>query len=373
MGALNMLRYTVPKPRIHMADNKLTRPEWVKTQDRSNVPLWLDKNENTDLKYIQIVNKIISNIKLEVYFGYPDCSTLYNKLASYLNVAPNNLLLAAGSDGIIRAAFETFISPGDVVIYPNPTFAMYEVYCQIFGAERYPVEFKKNESGLFLDIDEFCSLIIRYNPKIVCLPNANSPTGTVVAEKDLISIIESSGKVGAVVLVDEAYYPFYNKTALPLITQYPHLVVCRSFSKAWGLAGARVGYAIAQNELITLMHKVRPMYELGALSLAIVEGMLDYADEMQDSVKRLNQGKEYFIRAMNDFGFKTLHSEGNFLHVSFGKELELIHEGIRDLVLYRKDFPNTVLSGYSRFSSTTEENFKQIVQRIALLLSKAKL
>ena len=288
-----MWEFETPKPRIHLTNDKLTRPEWVKLQDRSKVPLWLDKNENTDTEYLKIVNTIISKVKSEAFYGYPDCSILYNKLGSYLNISPTTLLLAAGSDGIIRTAFETFISPGDVVIYPNPTFAMYEVYCQIFGAERCPIEYKKNDSGIFLDILEFCNLIIKHKPKMVCLPNANSPTGTALEEADLIEIIQTAGKVGAAVLIDEAYYPFYNKTAISLIDHYPHLIVCRSFSKAWGLAGARVGYAIAQNKLITLMHKVRPMYELGALSLALVEEVLDYSDEMQLSVNRLNQGKEY--------------------------------------------------------------------------------
>ena len=166
-------------------------------------------------------------------------------------------------------------------------------------------------------------------------------------------IIEAAAKVGAAILIDEAYYPYSEYTVLPLINVYSNLILTRTFSKAWGLAGARVGYAVANYDLISYMHKVRPMYELGALSVAIVTKILNYKNEMLASVKRLNDGKKYFKCEMERLGFKTLCSSGNFQHVAFGKYALTVHEQLNNIALYRQDFPGTVLEGYSRFSSTT--------------------
>lgn len=326
---------------------------------------WLDKNENIDLEYFDKIASIFTDIPLECYSCYPDCAVLYEKLAVHLGVSGHQLFLAAGSDGVIRAAYETFVSPGDAVVFTQPTFAMYSVYNQIFGAKACPIVYRASEQGPILDIDFLIKSITSNKPKLVCLPNADSPTGTIVEEVDLRQIIATAAEVGAVILIDEAYYPFYNQTVISWVNEYPNLVVTRTFSKAWGLAGVRVGYGVGQHELIKLIHKVRPMYELGALSVVIVTRVLDYYQAMLASVIRLNTGKAYFQKAMQDLGFRTYPSYGNFLHIAFADKAEVVHNSLKDSVLYRHDFPNTALSGYSRFSATTQENFKPIIDIIA--------
>lgn len=359
---------SIPNARIELNSNKLTRPDWTVTTGRDPSLLWLDKNENTDPAFQLLVTQTMKNIAAEAVYGYPDCVSLYHKLASNLQVSPNNLLLGAGSDGIIRAAFETFVTPGDTVVYTSPTFAMYSIYCQVFGAESAMVAYKKSELGPVLDVDELLDTIKKTQPKLVCLPNPDSPTGTVLKSAELRALIETAAEYNAVALIDEAYHPFYDQTVMPWIEEYSNLLVTRTFSKAWGLAGARVGYGAANNSLITLMHKVRPMYELGALSAVVVEKALDLADEMQASVSRLEEGKKYFQREMNRLGFQTPETAGNFLHVAFGDRASQIHDALKSLVLYRKDFPGTALEGYSRFTTTTKECFMPLVQHIEQIL-----
>ena len=171
-------------------------------------------------------------------------------------------------------------------------------------------------------------------------------------------------------LIDEAYHPLYQWTAAPLINIYHHLVVVRSFSKAWSSAGLRVGYAIANNKLMTLIHKQKPMYEIGNVSAQTIERLLDHEEDMLQSVERMNLGKEYFQDEMKKIGFSTYKSYGNFFHIKFGKYAEQIHSALEDKVYYRKDFDMPCLEGYSRFSATTKEKFEPIVSCIMDVVSR---
>lgn len=355
----------LPKIRQELLQPGLTRPDWTKSSARDSTVLFLDKNENTDEAYIQFIRAKASEACLKDINHYPDCSSLYNKLSKELNITPHNLMLGAGSDGIIKYVFETFISRGDAVVYTDPTFAMYKVYSDLFGAKACRVGYEKKGNQIFLDLELFLKTIHDNQPRLVCLPNPDSPTGILIPEEHIIQIIDAAAKVEAVVLIDEAYYPFSEYTALPLINTYSNLILARTFSKAWGLAGARVGYAIANHELMIYMHKTRPMYEIGAVNAAIVLQALNYKDEMLASVQRLNAGKNYFKQEMDKLGFSTLSSAGNFQHVAFGPLASDIHKKLTNLVLYRQDFPGTVLNGYSRFSATNQNSFEKIVREIA--------
>src|SRR5690348_13775237 len=132
----------IPHARPEVADAGLTRPDWVRNVSRDPRLLWLDKNENTDPEHIAAISRILAGIDPLAYTTYPEAPELYEKLARYLGVKPEQLLLAAGSDGIIRSVFESFVSPGDTVITTAPTFAMYDVYSRIYGARKVGLEYR---------------------------------------------------------------------------------------------------------------------------------------------------------------------------------------------------------------------------------------
>ena len=342
----------------------LTRPNWVNQEHRSPEKLWLDKNECADPELNSIVMKSLSKISLEAVFTYPDLDILYGKVAKFSNVLPENILLTAGSDGAIRACFESCIKSGDSIVLSRPTFAMYEVYSKIYGADVTWLDYEKSLSGPILEVDRVINVIIKKKPKMVCLPNPDSPTGTVFSLVDLRKIIDAAENVGALILIDEAYHPLYKETVVPWINECNNLVVVRSFSKAWGAAGFRVGYVLANNRLISLIHKQRPMYEIGNVSAKAIEILLDHEKEMRLSVERLNSGKKYFLDSMDKINIFSYESHGNFLHVKFGDYAPEIHTALEGIVYYRKDFDHPSLKGYSRFSSTTIEKFKPIIKCI---------
>ncbi len=266
---------------------------------------------------------------------------------------------------MIRTVFEAFISPGDVVLHTVPTFAMYPVYCMIFGAQAVTLEYAPSEQGPHLNVDLVLSKLESLRPRLFCLPNPDSPTGTIFSPDEIERLIQKAQEVGTLLLLDEAYFPFYPETAIQWVDRYPHLVIARTFSKAWGLAGLRTGYAVACPDLAQILHRVRPMYEVNTVAIGYIEKMFDYKNEVLASVKRLNQGKSYFNQEMQKLGLKALNNQGNFTHVAFGALQPQIFSALEDQVLYRKDFKDPCLKGYSRFTATPEDVFQRVIERIA--------
>ncbi len=359
-----MKTFGCPTPRPAIADAGLVRPDWTVESRRDPGMLWLDKNENTDPELIAVVAQVVAGLPNHAQHAYPESGPLYHKLAAWLSLRPENLLLAAGSDGAIRAAFEAFVSPGEVVIHTGPTFAMYGVYCRMYGAEAHAVDYRPSEAGPLLDVENLLAAIGDHSPRLVCLPNPDSPTGTVFDQDAMRAIIEAAGAVGAVMLVDEAYHPFHADTVLPWIKDYPHLMVTRSTGKAWGLAGFRIGYAAAAPDLTRTLHKVKSMYETGTMAMAVFEAMLDRVDAMEASVRRLLAGKALFAEAMRGLGLDVLEGNGNFIHVAFGPHAEDVHAALADIAYYRRDSAEPCLAGFSRFTVTTPELLRPVIDSI---------
>lgn len=353
-----------PPPRPEVADSSLSRPDWTKAQPRDPDRLWLDKNENLDPALARVVHDVLGGLPDIAFSTYPDSADLYAKLARFCGVDAQNLILTAGSDGAIRAVFEAYVGVGDRVLHTSPTFAMYPVYARMYGAEVQTLQYRASNSGPLLNEEDYVKAINQYCPKLVCLPNPDSPTGTVLALDSLRRIIEAAGAAGALILVDEAYHPFHPETCLPWVKDYPHLVVCRSTGKAWGCAGLRIGYAAAAAEVAVMLHKVRPMYETNTVAVHAFSRLLDHSDAMLASVRRLNAGKALFLDAMARLGFATLNGGGNFCHVAFADKAEKIHAALADLVYYRQNFTEPCLTGFSRFSSTTPELIAPVIDRI---------
>jgi histidinol-phosphate aminotransferase len=347
-----------------LLDEKLTRPDWVKSEPRSNDKLWLDKNENSDPQLLDLTTKILHSIDPRSLFSYPDSARLYQKLAVLDGLSPRQLRLTPGSDGGIRVVFEALLQPGERVLHTTPTFAMYPVYCQIFGVEAKTLAYRRSASGPLLEAQDIIDAISEVKPRLVCLPNPDSPTGTFLKNSELKEIITAAQKVSAFVLIDEAYYPFHPETAATLLSEFDNLIVARTFAKAWGLAGLRIGYTIASEKLTHLFHKIRPMYEVSTLAVAFIEEMINHYDEVLKSVERICAGRDYFARSMRELGLDVIPSAGNFCHVAFGEYAAEIHAKLLPKVFYRQDSNEACLKGYSRFSATTPEIFKPLVQTI---------
>lgn len=343
----------------------LSRPDWTKDLTRNESQLWLNKNENSDPILNAKIKSLIGNVKNFAINTYPETAKIYSKLAKMDGLQASNFLLTHGSDGAIRAVFDVFVSPGDVVLHTNPTFAMYDVYSKMYGAKEIGFDYQYSAQGPKFDVENFFNVIKNEKPKLVCLPNPDSPTGTILAENKMLKLLKLTNQIGSLLLIDEAYYPFYETTVIREVNEFPNLLVCRSFSKAWGAAGFRVGYLAGHHSLMEILHKSRPMYELSTFSSELVNLLLDCREDVMAAVERLENGRRYFTQELEAMGFVVTESHGNFLHVDFGKSESAIAEVLKKIVLYRTEFNNaSCLKGFSRFTLATKEQFEGIVHKI---------
>src|ERR1700682_4795396 len=141
------------------------------------------------------------------------------------------------------ALYSKLLSNKATPSYIPSTFAMYPVYSQMFGAKAYPIEYGRRDDIPHLDPGTIIKALLEHKPKLLCLPNPDSPTGTILAPDVLRQILKECEAVGTILLLDEAYHPFYECSAVSWTETSRNLIVARTFAKAWGAAGLRIGYA----------------------------------------------------------------------------------------------------------------------------------
>jgi histidinol-phosphate aminotransferase len=356
------------RPKNSLLNPNLKRPSALNSSPRDKKLIWLDKNENIDPDLAKVTENILNSIPSESIFTYPEPRALYTKLAKLYDLDPACLLLTPGSDGVIRMVFEAFINENDKVFHTYPTFAMYPVYSQIFGATVSLFEYTQVNGLPKLDTDKLIENIKLIKPKLVCLPNPDSPTGTVVKTQVILEILKACENANSILLIDEAYYPFYKETPVKLILESRNLIIARTFAKAWGAAGMRIGYAIAHPETIAFLHKIRPMYEVGTVPIDFMTKMLDFENVMLNSVNRIISSRTYFVKEMKLLGFEVINTEANFVHINFGSKSNLIHNFLADKVLYRQALDHHSLMGFSRFSIGNLEIMKKIINWIKIAI-----
>ena len=353
------------RPRRSLLNPALQRPSALTSVPRNPSLLWLDKNENLDPILGELSVGLVRDLSVTSLTTYPEAGEVYRKLARWVGVAPECLLLTPGSDGAIRLTFEAFVEHGDAVVHTSPTFAMYPVYSQMFGAEAHVVEYQRTDAGPWLDASAIIAAVRTHRPKLLCLPNPDSPTGTIVEADMVRELLHECEEAGTVLLLDEAYHPFYDWSAASWVEASKNLIVARTFAKAWGAAGFRIGYAVAHHETIGLLHKMRPMYEVSTVAVEFIVRMLEHITEMNQAVSRINDGKAFFLGQMRALGFPVIDTAGNFVHVNFGEHRSALHEALKPRVLYRPDFDHPCLKGYSRFSVAPREIMGQVSDLIA--------
>ena len=302
---------------------------------------------------------------------YPEAGEIYRRLARWVGVGPESLLLTPGSDGAIRLAFEAFVEHDESVVHTSPTFAMYPVYSQMFGAKVHVVEYQRRGDAPFLDVEALEAVVKQVKPKLLCLPNPDSPTGAVVSPENLRKLLTVCEQSGTAFLIDEAYHPFHDWSAVAWTRDSRHLIVARTFAKAWAAAGLRIGYAVAHPDTIALLHKMRPMYEVSTVAVEFMSRMLERPQDMVESVARVLDGKKFFADKMKALGFAVFPAEGNFLHVAFGAHGPAIHAALSGKVLYRVAFDHPSLAGYSRFSVAPRPVMVAVAAMIAQAAGKS--
>jgi histidinol-phosphate aminotransferase len=278
----------------------------------------LDRNERLAPLPDWIIEAVREGIDSPLLTGYPTLEDLYEDLVRTFGVPRTQLLLTAGSDAVFRALHHAYARPGDRIVMLTPSYAMYPIYARMFGAEAVEVPFADD---LSLDAD---ALLATISPSVrmVLLANPNQPTGTKLSEAVLAAVLDRAEACDALVVVDEAYFPFSHATVLPWLADRPALVVTRTFSKAWGLAGARIGFVAAHPDVIANLFKVRSAYDVNAFAALSARTLLAHPQIASDYVAEVEAGRDLICRRVRELGLEPLPGETNFQLIRVGDTIE---------------------------------------------------
>jgi histidinol-phosphate aminotransferase len=325
--------------------------------------LRLDFNENT-LACSPAVRDVLSKISAGDLTRYPERETVEAQVAQHLGVKPEQALLTNGVDEAIHVLFQTFLDSSDELLLPVPTYTMYEVYASATDARVITVQAADDLAF------PYEALLAGISPrtKVIALANPNSPSGSMITREQIITLARRAPQ--AVILVDEAYFHFYGETAIDLIESVPNLVIARTFSKAYGLAGLRVGVLAGSTEQMRWMRRVISPYSVNSVALACIPAALNDIDYLNWYVGEVLAARKEFESALDAAGLRRWPSEANFVLVYIGEEhREFVQRMSSGGVLVRNRSNDPGCDGCVRITIGTREQMRRAAEALNQILS----
>jgi len=276
--------------------------------------IWLDKNESPFDLPEEIKDEIFEEVKRIPLNRYPHITAdpLREKIAEFLGFEKGNILIGNGSDELISLILKLF--EGDYIVISSPTFGMYDFFAKLEGIDL--VDIPLDEKFKLQNVENYTE-----NAKAIFICSPNNPTCNTQEREKIISVLET----GAPVILDEAYIEFAKSSNVDLVNEYDNLIVLRTFSKAFGLAGIRVGYAVASEEIINYLLRIKPPFSLNVISMKIAELMLDHYDVIKQNINYIIKERN---RIYKEFKGYVYPSEANFLLMKLNAYEFLLEKGI---------------------------------------------
>jgi histidinol-phosphate aminotransferase len=240
---------------------------------------------------------------------------LYELLSDYVGVDPRMLVVGLGGDMVLEKAFHLVAEPGGSVVAPSPSFSMYPVYASAYGMRLSGPRLQLRGEEWGLDVGELLEAMRRWEPRLVAVDNPNNPTGSLLlGEAELSELLEEACRRGTLVVLDEAYYEFSGVTHVGLTEAYDCLLVVRTLSKAFGLAGLRVGYGVAAPGLAEKLRALMPPF-LPRTSIAAATAALEDPGYAEERVRLLRREREWLRSRLRGLGAAAYQSWTNFILV----------------------------------------------------------
>ena len=272
----------------------------------------LDQNENPDGVPQWLFEKAMAKVTPEYLSIYPEDTLLTSKYAEKIGFKLENVTLTDGSVVAMGYVIKVFGEPQKKLICATPTFGMYKVYADMQGMETVFVHYEDDYS---FNINKILNQI-DIDTSLVSLVNPNMPIGNVYTEDEIEKVVIKAKTFDAIVIIDEAYYYFYNKTALDLINKYDNVIVLRTFSKMLSIPGLRLGAIISNKEIVQYINNYKPHYTINSVALAFGETIVDnYEKVIEELTKKFSNGKKYLINELSLNGYSFLPTEGCFICV----------------------------------------------------------
>lgn len=288
--------------------------------------LRFDFNENTVGCSPRVLERL-RKLGPEDLARYPEREPVEETVARFLEVAPSELLLTNGVDEAIHLLCETYLEPGDEAMIVVPTYSMYRIYMMAAGARIVSVPAGKD----FCFPAEEVRNCITPRTRLIAIANPNNPTGTVAPQEEVLRIARAAPD--AAVLVDEAYFEFYGESVLAKRSEVPNLFVARTFSKAYGLAGLRIGVLVGEPDQMRAVRRVSSPYNVNAAALACLPEALADQDYIRQYVTEVRQARVRLERALETADIQYWQSHANFVLARVGSTAFVEHMRRRGLLV----------------------------------------
>jgi histidinol-phosphate aminotransferase len=293
-------------------------------------------------------------------------------IANSLSIAPEQVLLTNGIDEALSLLFSTYLGPGDELLFADPTFAMYPMLGEALGAQVVRVQ---SSEDLTLPVAD---LLARISPhtRVIAIANPNNPTGLAASRADLLRIAELAPD--AAVLIDEAYFEFCGaaltcRTMVPDLVGHPNLFVARTFSKAYGLAGLRLGVLAGAAEQIDYLRRLSLPFNVNSAALACLEEALADRSFVSEHVAQVKRGRERLAQLFDELGLRFWPSQTNFILVRVGASAKTFVESMqRRGILVHDSSANPGCDGCVRITVGTPKQMDGVLPAIREAIAESR-
>lgn len=329
-------------------------------QPKDGIYIKLNTNENPyppSPKVLQAMRETVNeNLRL-----YPDpiATAARLKIAEILGTKPDRVMAGNGSDDLLSIIIRSFANPGDKVIFPYPSYMLYKTLAELQDATACTIDFTEDYS---LPKD----FIVR-DAKVTFIANPNSPSGTMISPDEMSKI---ASQIDGVLVIDEAYVDFSEDNCLSLVERHDNVIILRTLSKSYSLAGIRLGFCIAQEPLIQGMMKVKDSYNVDRLSIAAAVAALDDQKNMRTNVAKIIETRQYLTEALQDIGFSLYPSRANFILIECmeGISAHKLYQALKSRKILVRYFNLRRLDNCLRITIGTKEEIDFLLKHLRELL-----
>ena len=299
----------------------------------------------------------------------PDCREFINLLSRSIGAAKENLIATGGSTELLRLAALAYTGHADAVVIPSPTYGEYELACQIANARIVKYQMKER-AGFRLAADEFIPFVRKHRPSAIFICNPNNPTGQYLGFSDIKKIVSSFPDT--LIILDEAYVAFTADAwdSLKLL-EYPNILIVRSMTKDFALAGLRLGYGIAPREIINTLKKIRPPWNVNSFAQQAGIAALNSPHYMKKCNALINKGRDYLVSQLKSLGYEVLPTDTNFFLVLVGNAGKF-QQSLLDKGFLVRDCSSFGLPGYVRLAPRRMQDCRRLIAAIKSMQSEVK-
>lgn len=311
-------------------------------------------------KIKNILLESLSKLKLNIYPD-PNATVLREELAKYTNTLKENIICGNGGDEIINLIISTFVEPEDYVVVHSPSFEMYTISTTINNGKVIDVKDKIIEDNYVIDIDNIIDMANEYKAKLIFLCVPNNPTGYMISKREIDKVIENTNSI---IVLDQAYIEFSKNSSINYI-ENDRVIIIRTLSKLFGLAGIRIGYGVGNENMINCLNKVKPPYNVNSMTQNVATEILKNKEMIISRINFFTAERNRIIKELRKLKYlKVYSSETNFIliKVNVEKYKEILKKLKNNSILVKAYDSRDSLENCIRISVSTEKINNLIIE-----------